>query len=229
MKKVYLTFVVLFFISHVYVFGQLFVRVETAPTLYLPPRFNKSAGNYINPYQLFYKNGQFLRLKMGKFFYVGIGIQEEQLYSCADCLQYKKPERQLQLTEEGYNYVVENDSCTARLLGRTRRLFIPMEIGYTYHRKKSPLGLNINARIYGFGRSDHRFSIRGDTVSIDDHYTLRHKSLFKYVNWQLAAGASYRLNKRTFLSADLAWSTYWLRRDQAIGLNIGLDYALTKP
>lgn len=226
MKKLYLSFLGLCCIAQVSVFGQLYVRVEIAPSIFLPSKVWK---RYIDSYQPYYKNGQFLRLKMGKYFYAGIGIQEEQIYSCADCLMNKKPDY-LQLTEiSRYNYVIVNDSCTAKMLGKTTSLTIPLELGFTYRHKKTPLGLNVNARIYGFGRRDQIFSIRGDTVSIDNHYTFKHKSLYKYVNWQVAGGASYRLNKRTFLSADLAWSTYGFTEDHAVGINIGLDYALIKP
>lgn len=226
MKKIRLIFLGLFCAAQVSVFGQLYVRVETAPTMYLP---SKGWKKYIDSYQLHYKNGQFLRLKMGKYFYAGIGIQEEQIFSCADCLMNKKPDY-LQLAEiSRYNYVAVDDSCTARSLRTTTSLTIPLELGFTYRRKKSPLGLNVNARIYGFGHKKQTTRIRGDTVFIDNQFTYKYKSLYKHVDWQLAAGASYRLNKRTFLSADLAWTTYWLSDDHAIGINIGLDYALTKP
>lgn len=49
MKKVYLVFLGLCCVAQVSVFGQLYLRVETAPTLFLPHKpFNRSAANYVN-------------------------------------------------------------------------------------------------------------------------------------------------------------------------------------
>lgn len=230
MKKEYLIFLGLMCVIHVPVFGQLYLRVETSPNIALSHNLlYNSASNYINPSQFYYRNGQFLRFKVGPYFHLGIGLQEESLNACASCLRYKRPDF-LQLTEISYDYYLVKDSCTASLQASTMLLSIPAELGFTLRRKKSPWALTGNVRLhtYTFGyRSIQRL---GDTVNLQRGYHFKDKASPNFFNWQASLGTSYRVNKRTFLSADLSWSNYQgFQSLKSIGLNIGLDYALIVP
>jgi hypothetical protein len=230
MKKEYLIFLALMCLTRLSVFGQLYLRLETGPNVSLSqnPLYN-SASNYINPSQFYYRNGQFLRFKVGPYFHVGIGLQEEWLNACASCLRYKRPDF-LQLTEISYDYYLVNDSCTASLQARTMLLSIPAELGFTLPRKKSPWALSGNVRLHTYTFGYRSIQLLGDTVNIQRSYRFKDKASPNFFNWQASLGTSYRMNKRTFLSADLSWSNYQgFQSLKSIGLNIGLDYALTKP
>lgn len=226
MKKTYLLTLGLIFFAPVFSFGQLYLRVETAPSIYLPPK-NSGSIFYLNPYQIYYRSGQFLRYRIDKRFYLGIGVQQEALNGCIDCLKYRKPTRVLQLSY-GIFYVKAQDSCVATLIGATSRLNIPLEIGYTYRRKKSPWGINLNTRINLYSYSEQQTKFRGDTVKIDIEYKGHEWIVPRFIDLNMALGISYRANKRVFISADLG-TQITTSRSRFIGLNIGLDYALTKP
>lgn len=230
MKKEYLIFLGLMFLVRLPVFGQLYLRVETGPNFALSHNLlYNSASNYINPSQFYYRNGQFLRFKVGPYFHVGIGLQEEWLTACASCLRYKRPDF-LQLTLIRYDYYLVKDSCTASLQARTMLLSIPAELGFTLRRKKSPWALTGNVRLHTYTFGYRSVQLLGDTVNIQRNYQFKHKARDNFFNWQASLGTSYRLNKRTLLSADLSWSNYQgFQSLKSIGLNIGLDYALVKP
>lgn len=230
MKKEYLIFLGLVCLTRLPVFGQLYLRVETSPNIALSHNLlYNSASNYINPSQFYYRNGQFLRLKVGTYFHVGIGLQEEWLNACASCLRYKRPDF-LQLTEISYDYYLVKDSCTASLQARTMLLSIPAELGFTLRRKKSPWALTGNVRLHTYTFGYRSVQLLGDTINIQHNYQFKDKASPNFFNWQASLGASYRMNKRTFLSADLSWSNYQgFQSLKSIGLNIGLDYALIVP
>lgn len=226
MKKEYLIFFGLVCLTHLPVFGQLYLRVETAPSIYLPPKYSGSMF-YLNPYQIYYRSGQFLRYRIDKHFYLGIGVQQETLNGCIECLKYRKPTRVLQLSYDNF-YVKARDSCVASSRGMTSRLNIPLEIGYTYRRKKSPWGINLNTRINLYTYSEQNTKFRGDTIKIDIEYKGHEWIVPRFIDLNMALGISYRANKRVFISADLG-TQITASRSRFIGLNIGLDYALTKP
>ncbi|MDX2068881.1 MAG: hypothetical protein SFV55_10675 [Haliscomenobacter sp.] len=230
MKKDYLIFLCLVSLTRLPVFGQFYLRVENGPNIALSHNlFYNSAGNYINPSQVYYRNGQFLRLKVGPYFHVGIGLQEEWLNACASCLRYKRPDF-LEVTEISYDYYLVKDSCTARLQARTMLLSIPAELGFTLRRKKSPWALTGNVRLHTYTFGYRSVQLLGDTVNIQRNDHFKDKASPNFFNWQASLGASYRINKRTFLSADLSWSNYQgFQSLKSIGLNIGLDYVLIKP
>ena len=229
MKKTYLVALGLIFIAPVFSFGQLYLRVETAPSIYLPPK-NSGPIFYLNPYQVYYRSGQFLRYRIDKHFYLGIGVQQETLNGCIECLKYRKPNRLAQLSYDIF-YVKAQDSCVATLRGMTSRINIPLEIGYTYRRKKSPWAIDLNTRINVYSNSEEHMKFRGDTVKIDIDSKWHEWIASHSIDLSMALGISYRANKRVFLSADLV--TRVIRPSpfgpRFIGLNIGLDYALMKP
>ena len=229
MKKTYLLALGLIFIAPVFSFGQLYLRVETAPSIFLPPKY-LGPMFYINPYQISYRSGQFFRYRIDKHVYLGIGVQQEALTGCIECLKYQEPTRRLQLSYDMY-YVKDQDSCVASSRGITSRLIIPFEIGYTYRRKKSPWGINLNTRINLYSYSEQHTKLRGDTIKIDFEYKKHEWITFHSIDWSMALGISYRANKRVFLSADLVsrFIHPYNFRQRFIGLNIGLDYALIKP
>lgn len=230
MKKEYLIFLALMLLARLPVFGQLYLRVETGPNFALSQnQLFTSASNYINPSQFYYRNGQFLRFKVGPYFHVGIGLQEEWLNACASCLRYKRQDGP-QLTEISYDYYLVKDSCTASLRARTMLLSIPAELGFTLRRKKSPWALTANAQLQTYTFGYRSVQLLGDTVNIQRSHHFKDKASPNFFNWQASLGTSYRLNKRTFLSADLSWSNYQgFQSLKSIGLNIGLDYAFYVP
>lgn len=228
MKKIYLTILMLIFIAPVSSFGQWYLRVETGPNFYLP---NQKTFSVLFPYphQIYYRSGVFLKYRMNKHFNIGIGIQQESLEGCIACLKSYKPTRLLQISY-GYFFKESQDSCVASWMSKEFNLNVPLEIGYTYRRnKKSPWGFNLNARIKLYGYGEHHSKFRGDTVKIDLDFK-RHEWIEpRFLDWSVALGVSYRPNKRTFLSLDLVPQVFLPHRPRFIGLNIGLDYALTKP
>ena len=229
MKKTYLLALGLIFFAPVFSFGQLYLRVETAPSMYLPLQ-NLGSVSYLNPYQIYYRNGQFLRYRIDKHVYLGIGVQQEALTGCIECLKYQKPTRLLQLSYDSF-YVKAQDSCVAASRGTTSQLNVPLEIGYTYRRKKSPWGIDLSTRINVYSYGEQHTKFRGDTVMIDIDYK-RHEWITSHsIDWSMALGISYRANKRVFLSADLIsrFISPYNFQPRFIGLNIGLDYALIKP
>lgn len=229
MKKTYLFALGLIFIAPVSIFGQLYLRVETAPSVYLPLK-NSGTLFYLNPGQIYYRSGQFLRYRIDKRFYLGIGVQQETLTGCVECLKYRKPNRLAQLSYDVF-YIKAQDSCVASSRGMTSHLNIPLEIGYTYRRKKSPWGIDLNTRINVYSFSEEHTKFRGDTVKFDINYKGHEWITAHSIDLSMAVGISYRANKRIFLSADLV--TRVIRPSpfgpRFIGLNIGLDYALMRP
>lgn len=226
MKKTYLLALGLIFIAPVSSFGQLYLRVETAPSIFLSPK-NAWSIFYLNPYQIYYRSGQFLRYRIDKRFYLGIGFQQETLNGCIECLKYRKPNWLAQLSYDMF-YVKAQDSCVASSRGMTSHLNIPLEIGYTYRRKKSPWGINLNTRINLYTYSEQNTKFRGDTVKMDIEYKGHEWIVPRFIDLNMALGISYRANKRVFISADLG-TQITNSRSRFIGLNIGLDYALIKP
>ena len=229
MKKEYLILLGLMYLTRLPVFGQLYLRIETAPSIYLPPK-NSGSIFYLNPYQIYYRSGQFLRYRIDKRFYLGIGVQQETLNGCIECLKYRKPNRLAQISYDMF-YIKAQDSCVASSRGMTSHLNIPLEIGYTYRRKKSPWAIDLNTRINVYSYSEEHMKFRGDTVKIDIDSKWHEWIASHSIDLSMAIGISYRGNKRVFLSADLV--TRVIRpspfRPRFIGLNIGLDYALMKP
>lgn len=229
MKKTYLLALGLTFFAPVFSFGQLYLRVETAPSIYLPLK-NSGTLFYLNPGQIYYRSGQFLRYRIDKHVYLGIGVQQETLTGCAECLKYQKPNRFAQLSYDMF-YVKAQDSCVAASRSGASQLNVPLEIGYTYRRKKSPWGINLNTRINLYSYSEQHTKFRGDTVKFDINYKGHEWITAHSIDLSMAVGISYRANKKVFLSADLV--TQVIRPSpfgpRFVGLNIGLDYALIKP
>lgn len=228
MKKISLAVLVVIFIAPVSVFGQWYLRVETGPNLYLPDQKSFSA-YYLSPYQIYYRSGLFLKYRMNKHFNVGIGVQQESLNGCIECLKPFKPTRVLQLTY-GTFLKKSQDSCVASTMTKQSNLSVPLEIGYTYRRnKKSPWGFNLNTRIKLYNYGEHHTKLRGDTVKIDIDFKGHQWVIPRSIDWSVALGISYRPNKRTFLSLDLLPQVLRPSPPYFIGLNLGVDYALTKP
>lgn len=234
MKKVYLTFVGLCCVAQVSVFGQLYLRVETGAAFSVSQvsiyPYHNGAANYLNPQQLYYRNAQLLRFRIGRFFHAGIGLQQEWLRGCASCLRYKRPDG-LQLTEIYYDYFIVEDSCEAALRAKEMLLSVPAELGFTFRGKKSPWAVFANTRLQTYAFTYRRVQLVGDSVNIQRSHHFRNTTRItrpKFFNWQASLGASYSLNKRVLLSADLNWSNYrTYQLLKSVGLNIGLDYALT--
>lgn len=228
MKKIHFAILAFIFIAPVSSFGQWYLRVETGPNLYLPNQKALSDA-YLNPHQIYYRSGVFLKYRMDKRFNIGIGIQQESLEGCIACLKPYKPTRLLQISY-GYFFRESQDSCVASTIGKQSNLSVPLEIGYTYRRnKKSPWGFNLNTRIKLYNYSEHHTKFRGDTVKID--FDLKGHRWFepRFMDWSVVFGVSYRPNKRTFLSLDLIPQVLRPSPPYFIGLNLGVDYALTKP
>lgn len=233
MKKLYLVFLGLCCIAKVPAFAQLYVRVETGAALSVSqvptyPYYN-GASSYINPQQLYYRSAQLLRYRIGRFFHVGLGLQQEWLRGCASCLRYKRPDG-LQLGLIYYDYYIVEDSCAAALRAKTMLLSVPAELGFTFRGKKSPWAVFANARLQTYSFRYRRVQLMGDTVNIQRSERYRNSTRItrpKFFNWQASLGTSYSLSKRVLLSADVNWSNYQTYQSlKSIGLNIGLDYAL---
>jgi len=213
-------------------FGQVMLRFESSSCIYLPNQaYNKLANVYRNPYQLYYRNGQFLSVIVRKYFYLGLGTQEELIQAHTSKLKYQKPPkdtRMLQLIEP--NYTIDPVVRQGTLQGYYQKFIIPLEIGYRFYKKKKPLGFDANVRVNILSWERKRINVNGDSLSYEaklSYYNKIDLHYWKEIEWQITAGAFYKLNKRTSFSSGLTFGLQngW-SRSKFFGLNMGLNYAI---
>jgi len=215
--------------------GQVVLRIESTPSIHLPNRWwNRYASTYTNPYQVYYKNGAFLRVIVQKYFYAGVGVQKEMIHAHTNKLRFQRASpRMLELVEKSIgDYRIDPSAREGTLLGYYQKTAIPLEIGYRFFRKKKPLGFDANVRFNVLSWRQGERSQYGDSLSYQVKYSIRDRLDLRHlsdIDWQITTGAFYKLNKQTSLSSGLVFGVnYGQPRSKFIGLNVGLNYALTR-